>query len=247
MNKNLGEAEYYAQELRAFLEGFRTSLRLFIVPPFTVLARVCEAVKGSPVMVGAQNMHWAEAGPFTGEISPVMLKDCGAQIVELGHSERRAAFGETDQAINRKVVAALRHDLIPVICVGETEREKEARVAVECVARQVKIALDGVPAARLGDILIAYEPVWAIGESGKAAQPEYADAMHAEIKRAVGELFGSQAAREATVLYGGSVSASNAETLMKQEHVDGLFVGRAAWDVSGFINLIRIVESARGL
>ena len=242
MNKVLAEAEAYVRDLRDHLEKKNTGVRVFIVPPFTVLSRVCELVKGSPVMVGAQNMHWEEKGSFTGEISPTMIKDCGVHLVELGHSERRAQFGETDFSVNKKVLAALRHGLKALICVGETALEREFGVAKESVIRQVKIALSGMPDSKIGDIILAYEPVWAIGDRGTPAEPEYANAVHILIREAVLDLFGGKADQQVPVLYGGSVNIENAHAFIKQPDVDGLFVGRAAWDVNGFIQLIQIVE-----
>ena len=247
MNKTLAEAEQFARGLCGFLQEHPSTLHLFVVPPFTALARVCDVLRDAPVKVGAQNMHWAERGAFTGEISPLMVKDCGAQMVELGHSERRAYFGETDYTVNAKVLSALKHNLTPIVCIGETEQEKESGVAAEYVARQVKIALKGVPEARLPEILLAYEPVWAIGESGRPAEPAYADKMHALIKSAAADVFGTPAARDVPVLYGGSVSQENAAQMASQANVDGLFVGRAAWDVHGFIGLIEQVDGGRGL
>ncbi|MBW2121085.1 MAG: triose-phosphate isomerase [Deltaproteobacteria bacterium] len=243
MNKLLAEAEAYARSLREFVDGHAPEIEVFIVPPFTVLRRTCEILKGSPVKVGAQNMHWEERGAFTGEISPLMVKDCGADLVELGHSERRAQFGETDYTVNRKVLAALGHGLRPLVCVGETGPEKAFGVARECVARQVKIALKDVPESRIGEVILAYEPVWAIGESGTPAEPDYANSVHGVIRDAVSGLYGSRAAGEVPVLYGGSVDAENGPLFVREKEVDGLFVGRAAWDVRG---LIRIIEAVQG-
>jgi len=243
MNKTLGEAVAYAVALRAFVERARPQARVFVAPPFTALGAVCAVLRESPVLVGAQTMHWADDGPFTGEISPLMVKDCGARLVELGHSERRAECGETDATVNRKVLAALRHGLRPLVCVGETAPEKERGLVGERVGRQVATALGGVPTAAIGEVLFAYEPVWAIGAAGAPAEPAYVDAAHARIRDVVAGLYGDAAAECLPVLYGGGVDRANAAALVTRPHVDGLFVGRAAWDVATFAELIDIVDA----
>lgn len=246
MNKTLGEAEAYARSLRDFVQRTPVSLQLFVVPPFTALDRVCQTLGSTPIKVGAQNMHWQERGAFTGEISPLMLKDCGVHLVELGHSERRAAFGETDFTLNAKVQAALQHDLVPLICVGETASEKEYGAARETVTRQVKIALHGVTASAARRVILAYEPVWAIGDNGIPSEPGYANAMHRAIRQACADLWEDAVARDIPILYGGSVNAENAVPFVQQDEVDGLFIGRAAWDVGSFIRIIQLVDAAIG-
>ena len=242
MNKTVGEAEAYSVTLREFLERKRTVLNIFIIPPYTALKRVCDLLKDSPVKVGAQNMHWEERGAFTGEISPLMIQDCGAELVELGHSERRAEFGETDFTVNKKVLAALRHSLRPLVCVGETALEREFEVTKEYVGRQVKIALRNVSSHHVGNVIIAYEPVWAIGKKGVPAEPEYANAIQKLIRGVVAELYGGKITEHIPILYGGSVNLKNATLFVKQRDIDGLFVGRAAWEVGSFIELIQRVE-----
>ncbi|HLW59851.1 MAG TPA: triose-phosphate isomerase [bacterium] len=245
MNKRLSEAEAYAATLGDYLAENDVRVNLFIVPPFTALSTVRRALKDSNAHLGAQNMHWERGGPFTGEISPLMLKDLGVGIVELGHSERRAAFGETDFTVNRKVLAALEHSLRPLICIGETGTEREFGVAVESVTRQVKIALKGVPERTVRSVLFAYEPVWAIGESGTPADPAYANGMHETIRRAVAELYDGPVAADVPILYGGSVDLGNLAGFAGQPQVDGLFIGRASWDVTSFIKCIQAFEHAR--
>jgi triosephosphate isomerase len=242
MNHLLAETEAYVRALRELVEAKNPKFQVFIVPPFTVLRRACELLKGSPVKVGAQNMHWEDGGAFTGEISPLMVRDCGAHLVELGHSERRAQFGETDFTVNQKVLAALKHGLNPLVCVGETASEKSFGVARESVVRQVKIALRDVPEDRVGELILAYEPVWAIGESGTPAEPGYANSIQGFIRETVSELYGETPARQVPVLYGGSVNTENAAPFVREPEIDGLFVGRAAWTVDGLIQLIQIVE-----
>jgi triosephosphate isomerase len=237
MNKTRTEAAAYVAALRAAPDLATLPLQLFVLPPFTALAEVAAALAGTPVMVGAQNCHWAAAGAWTGEISAGQVKDCGAALVELGHSERRAHFGETDAAINRKVKAALAAGLIPLVCVGETAQERDLDAASVTVARQARMALSGVAPADLERVLLAYEPVWAIGEGGEPATPAYAGAIHAAIKQAVSDLAG----RPVPVLYGGSVNPANAEALAAEPDIDGLFVGRAAWQPAGLLGLARQV------
>jgi triosephosphate isomerase len=242
MNKTRAEAAAYCATLRSAGDLADLPLRLFVLPPFTALAEVAAALEDTPVLVGAQNCHWAEAGAWTGEIAAAQVKDCGAALVELGHSERRAHFGETDAAINRKVKAALAAGLIPLVCVGETAEERDLDAAAVTVARQARMALAGVGAADLARVLLAYEPVWAIGEGGEPATPAYAAAIHAAIKQAVTD----QAGRRLPVLYGGSVNPENAAALAAEPDIDGLFVGRAAWQPEGLIALARQVAAVVG-
>jgi triosephosphate isomerase len=248
MNFLRAEAEAYLDALAAALWTDPGPLpTVFVVPPFTLLGPVCERVRalGLPVRVGAQNMHWEPAGAFTGEISAPMLRDCGADLVELGHSERRAMFGETDAAVNRKVQAALAHGLTPLVCVGEAADERRLGVAEEVVLRQVKIALHGVPRERAGEVLVAYEPVWAIGAGATAADPAEVARVHGAIRAALRALHGEGAAERVAILYGGSVNTENARALLAAPDVDGIFVGRAAWRAEGLARLIRIAGEVR--
>jgi L-erythrulose 1-phosphate isomerase len=242
MNKNLGEAAHYAAQIAQAGIFQDPRLQGFVIPPFTALAQVCRDLADSPVKVGAQNMHWAESGAFTGEISPGMVADCGATIVELGHSERREYFAENDIDLNRKVHAALNKGLTPLLCVGETSEEKALGAAVETVVRQCRMALAGVDRHGLDRVLIAYEPVWAIGENGVPASAEYAARMHRQIRQALptnsrGELL--------TVLYGGSVNADNCEELAALEDIGGLFIGRSAWQAKGLMDIATRALGAR--
>lgn len=242
MNKTLAEATAFARQLRAGLPP-APGVQVFVVPPFTALAAVSRELLASPIWVGAQNMHWEDEGAFTGEISPLMVRDAGARLVELGHSERRAHFGETDETVNRKVLSALRHGLRPLICVGENAAEKEAGAAAEVTARQVKLALRGVTPEQAGQVLLAYEPVWAIGAYGTPADPCYANLVQAAIRAAAAQVIGETAAASLPVLYGGSVNHENAAELLVQPEVDGLFIGRAAWKPAGFLQILnRVLE-----
>lgn len=232
MNKTLEEALAFARVLAA-ADGMRDPrIQRFVVPPFTCARDVAAALADTSVKVGAQNMHWADAGAWTGEVSAPMLVDCGLDLVELGHSERRAHFGETDETVGLKVAAAVRHGLIPLICIGETLDEREAGRATDVLASQVKAALVSVSGE--APVLLAYEPVWAIGDGGIPATSDYADARQSEIIAVAGDILG----RRVPCLYGGSVNPDNCEELIRCPHVDGLFIGRSAWDVAGYLNIL---------
>lgn len=234
MNKTLPEALSYAEQLKSTPVDDR--LVPFVIPPFTSARQVKAALQSTRVRVGAQNMHWAEHGAWTGEISPTMLTDCQLDMVELGHSERRTHFGETDEAIGRKTEAAIRHGLIPLICVGETEQEKDAGRADQVLEQQVRGALSLLDAAQMkAPILFAYEPVWAIGEHGKPATPQYANEKH----QLIGALAQKITAAPVPCLYGGSVNPDNATDLIRETHIDGLFIGRSAWQASGYIDILQ--------
>lgn len=187
------------------------------------------------VKVGAQNMHWADDGAWTGEVSPLMLTDCNLDIVELGHSERREHFGETDETVGLKTEAAVRHGLIPLICIGETLAEHEAGRAQNVLEAQVRGALERLSGdQKLAPILLAYEPVWAIGVNGIPASADYADARQAEIVAVAQNVLG----RKVPCLYGGSVNPENCEELIQCPHIDGLFIGRSAWKVEGYLDIL---------
>lgn len=229
MNKTLAQARTFADGLIAGTGNPR--IQRFVIPPFTAIREVKSILAGTDVKVGAQNMHWADHGAWTGEISPLMLVDCGMDLVELGHSERREHFGETDETVGLKVEAAVRHGLIPLICIGETLTDRESGRATQVLSAEVRGALAKLSAAqRAAPILLAYEPVWAIGEKGMPASPDYADARQGEIVDVALEILG----RRIPCLYGGSVNPENCAELAACPHIDGLFIGRSAWDVHGY-------------
>ena len=238
MNKTLAEA-------RAFAEGLLTAaadsrMQRFVIPPFTAIREIKSILANTTVKVGAQNMHWAERGAWTGEISPLMLTDCNVDLVELGHSERREHFGETDDTVGLKVEAAVRHGLTPLICIGETLADRESGRAPDVLADEVRGALGRLsPDQKASPILLAYEPVWAIGENGIPATAEYADARQAEIIAVVQDVLG----RRIPCLYGGSVNPENCAELATCAHIDGLFIGRSAWDVTGYLDILERVKS----
>ncbi|MBB6486745.1 triose-phosphate isomerase [Rhizobium lusitanum] len=235
MNKTLAEARAFAEALRV-ADGLRDArIQRFIIPPFTAVREVKSILSESSVKVGAQNMHWADQGAWTGEISPLMLRDCNLDIVELGHSERREFFGETNETVGLKTEAAVRHGLIPLICIGETLSDRESGRATEILSEQVVGALSKLSEQqKQAEILLAYEPVWAIGEKGIPAEPSYADARQAEIIAVAQRALG----RKIPCLYGGSVNPQNCEELISCPNVDGLFIGRSAWNVEGYLDIL---------
>lgn len=234
MNKTFSEAMYWSEGIKEFLSTNELPIQPFVAPPFTLLHKVARQLIDCPILVGAQNMHWEDSGAWTGEISAPMLRDCGAHFVEIGHSERRTYFGETDNTVGRKTLNAIHHGLTPLICIGETREERNAGRALEVLSRQVNGALQFIKDTN-EKIIFAYEPVWSIGESGSPASPEYADQMHAKIKAIASECLGAKIA----VLYGGSVNSGNCEELIRKEHIDGLFIGRAAWNVESYIDILK--------
>lgn len=243
MNKTLSEALAFAEALGQFLPECDPRLQPFVIPPFTACRQVKAMLAGTRVKVGAQNMHWSDAGAWTGEISPPMLTDCGLDLVELGHSERREHFGETDDAVGLKTAAAVRHGLVPLICVGETQAEREEGRAEAVLEKQVSWALRYLEGeGRDAGILFAYEPVWAIGEKGMPASADYADRQQALIKQVAGSIL----LAVPPVLYGGSVNPGNAADLIAMPNVDGLFIGRSAWAAEGYIDILRRASGALG-
>lgn len=241
MNKTAAEARAYVAELLPLLPPPQAAVRFFIVPPFTALATAREAIGAAPLLLGAQNMHWAEAGAYTGEVSARMLAEVPVDLVEIGHSERRANFGETDAAINAKVKSGLAHGLRPLVCVGDSAAERDAGASAEAVVRQVKLAFAGVDPEGIGRCLVAYEPIWAIGEQGVPATPEHVRQTHAAIHAALSAL----TPHAVPVLYGGSVTLANCAGFAREATVDGLFVGRAAWSAKGLSSVIEGAVAAR--
>ncbi|GAB2882314.1 triose-phosphate isomerase [Streptomyces mayteni] len=233
MTKTIAESTAYAARLRDAIGAEPPpGVRPFVIPPATAIEPVARTLgPGSPVLVGAQNAHWADEGAWTGELSMPQVADAGARIVEIGHSERRAHFAETDATVRLKVAAALRHGLVPLVCVGEDAATFAAGRSAAHVVAQATAALDGL--AGTDGVLLAYEPVWAIGEHGRPAGP-------AEIAEPVAALRAALGDRVAGILYGGSVSPANAAGLLEVPGIDGLFVGRAAWRVTGFLTLLEI-------
>jgi len=242
MFKTVAEARHLVSELVPALQVIE-GVEKVLCPPFTSLLAVAALLEGTDIGLGAQNMHWELSGAFTGEISPTMLAEL-CQYVILGHSERRAYFGETDETVNRKVQTALTHGLVPIVCVGETLDENEVGRTADVVARQVKLGLANLALApEVGTpFVIAYEPVWAIG-TGRAATAEGAlRVVHDVIRPALSELFGGAASQAVRVLYGGSVNAKNAAEFFAETEIDGALVGGASLKAAEFT---QIVQAAR--
>jgi len=238
MYKTAAQTQDYLAALQTRTQDLRSDVRLFVIPSYPALERAANTVKDKAILLGAQNMHPEEQGQFTGEVSPLMLQEFGLDIVEIGHSERRHVFHETDEQENKKVLSALDHGFIALLCVGETAEQKAAGISDEVLAMQLKIGLSGVKPEQADRIWVAYEPVWAIGVNGVPASADYVRERHASIRRVLTQLY---PALEIPVLYGGSVNPQNAEELIVQPNVDGLFTGRAAWEAEKFNALIRQV------
>ena len=218
----------------------RDKIEIFVIPSYTAIGPAREAVSKDLITIGAQNMHWAEEGQFTGEISPVMLKEVGTQIIELGHSERRHKMGELDIDINKKLLSSLNNGFRPLLCIGETKEQKDSGNAVKTLRIQLKVGLDGVKEEDISKIMVAYEPVWAIGVEGIPASPEYAEEIHQEIRALLIEMLGEKA-KDIPLLYGGSVNNENFSELISKDEVNGLFIGRSAWNADNFTKIISTV------
>ena len=237
MNKTLGEAAELLEALKPELMGIET-VDLVVCTPYIDLPLANEILDGSNIKVGAQNLHWEASGAYTGEVSAPMLKDL-CEYVIIGHSERRAMFGETDETVNKKVVAALGSGLLPIVCVGETLEENEAGQTEAVVDRMVREGLKGLTAEEAAKIVIAYEPVWAIG-TGKTATPEQANDVHKNVVRPIlREMFGAEVGNGMRILYGGSVKPGNAAELFGQSDIDGGLIGGASLKSADFVGIVQ--------
>ncbi len=245
MHMTIPEAKSLVEEMLPGLEEI-SGIEKAVCPPFVDLPVVAEILRGTSVRVGAQNMHWEEKGAFTGEISPLMLQGLCDYVI-LGHSERRKYFGETDEMVNLKAKSALAHGLTPIICVGENLEQKEKGLTSQVVRSQIAADLDGLTADQVSGLVIAYEPIWAIG-TGKAATPEYAEkVIREDIRGTIAGLFGESAARSVRVQYGGSTKAANIESFMSVPEIDGALVGGASLRASEFVEMIRIAARVKGV
>ncbi len=213
---------------------------VIVAPPFTALHAAARFLKDSYIAVAAQDLFWEDSGAFTGQISGAFIKEAGADYVIIGHSERRQYFAETDETVSRKTRAALKHDLIPIVCIGETLEEREAGREADVIAGQITGGLSGLSAEEAGNIIIAYEPVWAIG-TGKTATPEQAEQVHASIRGIISSEFGSNQADSMRILYGGSMKPQNAGALLSMENIDGGLIGGASLEPSDFIGIIKAI------
>ena len=237
MNKSASEGKTLVEDLKGRVSSFN-DVDIVVCPPFTTLAAVVKAAEGSNIKVGAQNVHWAENGAFTGEISAAMLKEAGAEYVIIGHSERRQYFGETDETVNKRLKAALAAGLKPIVCIGELLDEREGGKTEAVLDKQIKAGFAGLTPLDMNKIVIAYEPVWAIG-TGKTATPEMAEETHAYIRKVLAGLFGGTTAEAMRIQYGGSMKADNAAELMKQPDIDGGLIGGASLKADSFADLIK--------
>jgi triosephosphate isomerase (TIM) len=236
MYKTVHEAVVFVKEFRSLVKDV-TGVEIVVSPPFTALHAVAEAARSSKVGVAGQNLHWEREGAFTGEISATMLKEAGAEYVIIGHSERRRLFGDTDQSVNRKLVAALAAQLTPIVCIGETLEERESEQTLAVLDRQIKEGLDGLTADQVSGLVVAYEPVWAIG-TGRNATPAQAGDAHAHIRGRLRQWFGGAAADTCHVIYGGSVKPDNIQDLIALQDVDGALVGGASLEVRAFSEIV---------
>ncbi len=242
MNKTASESSTLAQEIVAAV-GKQTDVEIVICPPFTSLESVGKIVDGSNVKLGAQNMHPEANGAYTGEIAAPMLRSLFATHVILGHSERRTYFGETDAFINKKTLAALKNQLRPILCVGETLAEREGGSTLKVVQTQLEGGLEGVSKDQITSVVIAYEPVWAIG-TGKVATTEQAQEVHAFIRSLLAKMYGDAAAQKVRILYGGSMKPANAPELLTQKDIDGGLIGGASLEARSFVELITAASAA---
>ena len=236
MFKTVHESVVFAKEFRAMVKDV-TDVEIVVAPPATALHAVAEAVRNSTVGVAGQNLHWEREGAFTGEISAGMLKEAGAEYAIIGHSERRRLFHETDETVNRKLMAALAAQLTPIVCIGETLEEREGNQTLAVLDRQIKAGLDGLTGDQVASLVVAYEPVWAIG-TGRNATPAQAGEAHAHIRSRLRQWFGGPAADQCHVIYGGSVKPDNIHELVLLPDVDGALVGGASLDVRAFGDIV---------
>lgn len=242
MTKTIAEGMSYTKELIKIAENLSSNMELFIIPSHTALIPIREHTESSRIHIGAQNMHWADEGAYTGEISPPMLDEIGIDIVELGHSERRQYYNENDHSINKKVFAALKYGMKPLVCIGENVSQKNNNISRETLAAQLKVCLKGLTKEQVKNVLIAYEPVWAIGEGGTPADATYVAEIHGFLRGILIELYGN-AGEEVPLLYGGSVNQDNFLEYINVQDVDGLFIGRAAWSMDSFKIILQSLDS----
>lgn len=242
MTKNRSEALSYAETLASSSPSFADRVNAFVLPSYPLIEPVAARLLPAGIRVGAQNVHWADTGAYTGEVSASMLLDIGASMAAIGHAERRAMFGDTDDTVRARAAGALRHGLTPLICIGEPATERETGTEVQFTTRQLGIALAGLDTAQVASTMIAYEPVWAIGAGSTPATADQAEEMHSHLRGFLIDRYGDTG-RSVPLLYGGSVDVNSAPALIAAPHIDGLFVGRAAWTPEGFIELARIVAS----
>ena len=240
MNKTTGEAIDLVRELKAAISGVK-GVEVAVAPPFTALYAVCKELEGSSIRLAAQNLYWEEKGAFTGEVSPLMLKEVGCHYVIIGHSERRQFFGETDETVHRRIKAALAQGLKVIFCIGETLKEREEGKTFSVIERQVEDGLKNLSDKEMKNIVIAYEPIWAIG-TGKTATPGQAEEVHRFIRGKIEKLYLREVSEEIRIQYGGSVTPENIKGLMEQANIDGALVGGASLKAESFSKIVRFKE-----
>lgn len=240
MHKTVPEAVGFARELKIKSIAFN-NIDIVICPTFTTLVPVWDIIRDSKIKLGAQNIHWAEQGAFTGEVSASMIETCGCSFVIIGHSERRQLFGETDGIINKKLKRALTTKLIPIFCVGETLEQRKSKKTEQVIDAQIRLGLDGINIEVIKRVIIAYEPVWAIG-TGETATPEQAEEVHSYIRQLIANLYNYEIAENLRIQYGGSVKPTNAKELLSQKDIDGALIGGASLEIESFIEIIKIAE-----
>ena len=236
MYKTVAESVKYVHELRAMVQGV-TGVQIVLAPTFTALHAAAEAARGSQITIAAQDVHWEREGAFTGEVSAPMAREAGAEYVIVGHSERRTLFGENDASVNRKISAVFAAGMTPIACIGETLDQRERNEALDVLDQQITKGFDGLTTEQVGRLVVAYEPVWAIG-TGRNATPEQASEAHGHIRGRLRQWFGPEAAAECRILYGGSVKTGNMVDLAGQPDVDGALVGGASLDPRAFFEIV---------
>jgi triosephosphate isomerase len=244
MYKTVHETVGHITALRTAF-GDVSGVDIVVAPPFTALHAAADAVRDSHIAVGAQNLHWEREGAYTGEVSAAMIREAGATYVIIGHSERRQLFGETNLTVNKKIAAALAVQLTPIVCIGETLQQRDANQTHDVLDEQLRDGLEGYTADQLSTMIVAYEPVWAIG-TGRNATPEQAQDAHAHVRTRLRQWFGVEFAERCRVVYGGSVKPENAASLLAQPDVDGALVGGASLDVGAFTAIVRAASAPRG-
>jgi triosephosphate isomerase len=237
MYKTVHETIAHVAELRRALRDVR-GVDIVVAPPFTALHAAADKARDSNISVSAQDLHWERDGAFTGEVSATMVSEAGAEYVILGHSERRTLFGETNLAVNKKIGAALAARLISIVCIGETLQQRDANQTLAVLDEQLREGLDGFTAEQMGELVLAYEPVWAIG-TGRTATPEQAQEAHAHVRGRLRQWFGADVAEQCRILYGGSVNPANIRALIEQPDVDGALVGSASLDPKSFTEIVQ--------
>lgn len=237
MHKTIPEAVEMVKALKEESPQL-TDAELVVIPPYTMLSEVKKVIEGSTIQLGAQNIFWEEKGAFTGEVSPPMLKDAGCHYVTIGHSERRQYFGETNETVNKKIKAALAHELTPIMCIGESLEEREKGNTMDKVETQMNSGLEGLGKDEIRRIVIAYEPIWAIG-TGVTATPSQAEEVHSFIRKKLTEKYGNEIASYAIILYGGSVKPANTYSILKENNINGALVGGASLEADSFIQITK--------